>query len=159
MGLFSKVADAKVHEKSAHLVPGLYRVKITGCKPQTSSQNAKTYAIVEMEIVTSSAPQFRLGMSASQVIDMTGIMGPVNVKKFVAAFSGIESDDPEINDKIVKLWKDATDGRIGDVEDACDLMFSDDSPAIGEEMDLECVLTKTRKGTDFTLHNWKPRKL
>lgn len=157
-GLFSKVADAKIYEHGSYLGLGIHRVKITGCKTHASVKDSRVYAVIEMELLESTNHNLTIGGSYTQMIDMTNNMGPVNVKKFIGAFSGIEPDDREINAKISAFWTNAT-GRNLDVDKACELVFSgDDSPAVDFEMHVECVMTKTKKGNDFTLHNWRARR-
>jgi hypothetical protein len=157
MGIFGSVQDASVTGGGVYFLPGKYKVTITGCKVQTSKRNAHTYAIVECEIVESTNAERPSGSRASQVIDLGNVMGPVNVKAFVAALSGIA--DPaaaDVNGQIEAVWSEAL-GRRVNVEAVCEVVFSEGGPAEGTILDLEVAEITTRgTGKPFNKHFWSP---
>lgn len=157
MGIFGQVQDATVTGGGVYFLPGKYVVQITGCKVQTSKRNAHTYAIVECSIVESSNAERPAGSRASQVIDLGNVMGPVNVKAFVAALSGIEDNSaPDLNAQIEAVWSEAL-GRRLTVEAVCEVVFSDGGPAEGTTLALEVAEITTRStGKPFNKHFWLP---
>lgn len=157
MGLFSKVADADVTGGGVYFEPGQYRVEIEAVKTVRSQRNNHDYWIVECLIKDSDVESRPAGSRASQVVDIGNVMGPVNIKAFVAAASGIDPEDDEINEKLIAAWEELT-GQELSIEEICELVCDEkENPLGGLELDLECRTIKTRaKGTDFTKHFWRP---
>ena len=154
MGAFGGVQEATVTGGGVYFLPGRYKVNISACKVQSSKRNGKTYAIVEAEIVESTNADRGVGSRASQVIDLSNVMGPVNVKAFVAALSGCDPMAPDLNARLEITWTEAL-GRKVTVEQICETVFSEGGPAEGTELRLEVVEIETR-GTKqpFNKHIW-----
>lgn len=159
MGIFSKVQESKVSGGGVYFLPGVYRVEIENVKAIQSRRNNKDYFIIECRILESSNEDRPAGTSASQAIDITNVMGPVNIKAFIAAASGITPTADDVNEQLIAFWEEATDVELS-IEEICELVCDEDeNPLQGLEMDLECVLEKTRNtGSDFTKHYWTPRE-
>jgi hypothetical protein len=165
-GLFSKVAESKVSKTGNFFLaredggPARYIVQITMCKSQTSKASGKVFAVIEARVKASSTPRVQIGDERSQLIDMTNVMGPINVKKFVAAALGIDpfGKDDDVTMGIIREGS-ALLGRPANVEAICEWIFSDGNP-LGEaelELGLVCTTVKTKKThADFTVHDWHP---
>lgn len=156
MGLFGSVKQAKVNGGGVYFLPGLYKVKIDKVRVQRSAKNGKDYWIVETTILESNNPDRAVGSHCSQVVEIGHMMGPVHIKAFVCAVSGVDAQDEDANDRVEAKWAEMTDQTL-DFEQICE-MIADEStnPLEGLEMNLECSNVKTRAKTDFTKHFWEP---
>lgn len=157
MGLFSSVEQADVTGGGVYFLPGEYVVEIDKVKTVRSQRNNKDYWIVETTILESDNEERPADSHASQVVDISNIMGPVNIKAFVAAASGIDPQDPEVNEKLVATWEELTEQELS-IEQICELICDEDeNPLQGLKLHLECRNIKTRStGNDFTKHFWSP---
>lgn len=155
MGLFADVEDAEVSQGGVYFLPGLYINEISKCKTQRSQRNNKDYFIVECMIKQSTCEELPAGRKASQVIDINNIMGPPNIKAFVAAASGLDPVAPNINELLIDTWKGLTQTHMT-IEQICERVVAADNPLEGIELFLEATLIKTRAGNPFTKHFWSP---
>ena len=154
MGLFSNVAEADVTGGGVYFLPGQYTVRIEGVKTVRSQKNRKDYWIVETTILESSNPERPSNSHASQVVDIGNVMGPVNIKAFVAAASGLDATQADVNDRLIDTWEELAGSRMS-IEEICELCCDEDTnPLGGLVMPLECQNIKTRGGGDFTKHFW-----
>lgn len=142
MGKYSKVTGAKAAgDKKPYLLPGQYTVRIDKVK-DVDGFEGDLFFVIEMEILKSSNEDVEVGKLFSQVIKYNQSMGPVNVKRFILCANGLDPDDPD------------NDDEVG--EDEVELVLSDEQPLTGVEMELQCDVIETKKGTDFTKHTWFP---
>lgn len=155
MGLFANVADAEVSQGGVYFRPGLYVVEVKQVKTQRSSRNNKDYFIVECEVQQSTCDELEAGRKASQVIDINNIMGPPNIKAFVAAASGIDPAAPDVNSQLQAVWAELTGAELS-IEEICERAVANDNPLEGVEMFLEATEIRTRAGNPFTKHFWSP---
>lgn len=158
MGLFSEVEKADITSGGVYFLPGKYRVRVDGVKTVRSSRNRKDYFVIECEILASDNDERKVGTHASQVIDISQIMGPVNIKAFVAAASGIDHNDvDDLNAALVEKWYELTDQEMT-IEQICETVVDEDvQPLVGIELDLECHTITTRaERKPFTKHVWTP---
>lgn len=155
MGMFSKVNDAEVTQGGVYFKPGKYRVKITAVKTVQSAKNSRDYFCVECSVVESNVPGLEAGARASQVIDISNIMGPPNIKAFVAAASGVNPTAEDVDAQTAKVWADIADwGAPWNFEKICEYAVGEDQPFADVELDLECRQITTRAGNPFTKHFW-----
>lgn len=134
MGLFSKVNDASVNGGGVYFLAGVYKVKITAVKAVLSRMGENMF-VIETEIVESDNAERRPGTKCSQVINLSKHeSAPGNIKGFMAAALDVPADHI--------------------TEDECDLACSEANPLAGTIMRLTCTITKTRRNTDFTIHQW-----
>lgn len=141
MSKWQKVDDAKAAgDKLPNMLPGTFRVRIDKVKDFEGYQGDLFY-IIEFEILESSNEKIEVGKFYSQVIKYNQPMGPINVKRFVMAASGLDPNDPDNEDAI----------GSEEVEES----LSDDQPFCGLEMGLQCDNITTREGKPFTKHTWE----
>jgi hypothetical protein len=159
MGVFSRIRETKVSGSGQYFEPGLYRVRIKGTKLVDSQKDAgKQFFIVETTVIESSCEKILPGVDRSQVIPLGETMSLPNVKAFVAAASGVDPLDEEVNEKVEAHWSKIA-GEAVDFEKICDL-FVTTNPLQDEEMSLECIeITTQGKKQPFTKHNWEPRTI
>lgn len=159
MGAFSKINETKVFGGGQYFEAGHYKVKIKDTKIVDSSQSpGKQFVVIETEVLESDCEKIPPGVDRSQVIPLGEQMSLSNVKAFVAAASGVDPLDDDINVKVETFWKELV-GEAINFEQICDLIFESGQNPLGDEvMDLECTEIITRKEKKpFTKHNWAPR--
>jgi len=124
--LGQSVAKAKASESSVYWLDGRYLVYIDVVKI-TNRWDGKVCFIVQGYNLESTNAERPVGSQASTVIMLDNVMGPGNVKAFLAKAVGCIPDDLD--------------------EDTINLCVSDDNPLHGKVLDLECVtiLTKVEK--------------
>lgn len=154
MGLFSSVANAQVSQGGIYFLPGKYRIKIVAAKVVRSHKN-KDFFVGECEILESNVSKLPVGTRASQVIDISNLMGPGNIKAFVAAASGVNPSDGDINEQLVAKWLELT-GEEMDIEQICERVVMEDNPLADIEMLLTVVEITTKDGRPFNKHTWAP---
>jgi hypothetical protein len=168
MGIYEKIKETQVSKGGNYFKPGNYRVKIKACKLVNSQAGpAKTFFVIECDVLQSDNPDIQIGRERSQVINMANVMGLPNVKQFVAAVSGIEPTSETVNEEVEAYWKKElkrrglTDGEDVPFADICELVSDEKINLFQDiEMKLECttILTKD-KGGEFTKHNWQVRQV
>lgn len=140
MGMFSGVTDADpTGKRNPYFQPGNYKVKIDSVMTKTSRQGV-LFFIVEATILESDVDELKPGTQCSWLTKINSDMGPINIKRFVAACQGL---DPFGND-----------AKEIDEED-CEVVVSDGNPCQGLIMELKCSSTTTKAGQPFTIHNWQ----
>lgn len=148
MGLFSGIEKAEISEKGKYISPGFVgkmRVRRTLAKDSIKSGLA---FIVEFDVLESNHDDHPVGSSATwyqKMMDKT-VAFPA-IKAFVAAASGVNLGDreamAEINAEMESILDEATTNETSNA-------------LVGQEVKLETFSTKTKKGHDFTRHNWLP---
>lgn len=134
MGVFSKVNNASVNGGGVYFLSGSYRVRIAAVKSIISRQGENLF-VIECDILESDVPERRPNTKCSQVINLSKHeSAPGNIKAFMAAALDESADNI--------------------TENECELAVSDQNPLEGTIMRLVCTTTKTKRGTDFTLHQW-----
>lgn len=157
MGLFGAVDGANVLQGGVYFDPGLYKVKICDTKTHRSQKDGKDYFIVECEVLESDNEKLPPGSHASQCIPTAHIMGPVNIKAFVAAASDVHPTDEEIDTKVIEIWNAMLpDNAPWSWEQICEYAVGGNNPFGDVELDLECRIVKTKANKDFTKHFWSP---
>jgi hypothetical protein len=157
MGVFGKVAGAQVTSKSGFFPLGVHEVNIVKTKVHVGHKG--TNAIIEASVTATDAASadFKVGHTRAQVIGMGNVMGPINVKKFVLAATGLDPEDPEGETKACKLWASRLETKPLTFEEVCERLFDESANILeGLPIRLECINTRTQKNQDFTVHNWKP---
>jgi len=148
MGLFSGIEKAEISERGKYISPGFLgklRVKKTLAKESVKSGLA---FIVEFDVLESNLDEHPVGSSATwfQKMQDKTVAFPA-IKAFVAAVSGVHPGDrdamAEINAEMENILDEATSNETNNA-------------LVGQEVNLETFSTKTKKGFDFTRHNWSP---
>lgn len=124
-----------------YFLEGRYKVRIDTCKAIVS-RNGIAFFVVEATILESNNPERPAGSRCSWLQKIQTDMGPVNIKKFVGAANGLDPASEEVNREVN--------------QDVVEYVVSDDQPLAGTVMPLQCVLTETKAGNPFTIHNWEP---
>jgi len=157
MGLFSGVGQAKVTQGGIYFEPGNYLVEIQRVCAIRSQKDRKDYFIVEAKILESDCPTRKPGTVASQAIDISNVMGPVNIKAFLAAAMGIDPADQDAVEEALGVELDARGKVAKDKgEEAAEYATSEENPLEGLKLRLNCAEIRTQKGNPFTKHNWRP---
>jgi hypothetical protein len=134
MGVFSKVTTASVNGGGVYFLTGSYKVSISAVKSIVSRSGDNLF-VIECDILESDVPERRPNTKCSQVINLSKHeSAPGNIKAFMAAALDESSDNI--------------------TENECELAVSDQNPLEGTIMRLVCTTTKTKRNTDFTLHQW-----
>lgn len=169
-GIFGGVADAKVNKTGNYFLtrsdggPGRYMVEIQCCKTITSQRDRTLFAVIEGRVKASTVPEVKVGDERTQLIEIGTTMGPINLRKFVAAALGVDPYGKH-DDVTIAIERAGSDllGRRATVEAVCEWIFGDENPLgvskpgeSGVEVGLETKSTKTKKGSDFTVHEWHP---
>lgn len=148
MGLFSGIEKAEISEKGRYLPSGFVgKLKVRRTLAKDSVKSGLAF-IVEFEVVESNNDEFSPGSSATWYQKMTDktVAFPA-IKAFVAAASGVHPGDREamneINDEMENILNEATTNETSNA-------------LVGQEVAVETIATKTKKGFDFTRHNWLP---
>ena len=140
-GNMGSVDATAAGNRRPYFLEGTYKVRVV----KAAAFNSRTgipYFVAEAEILESNNPDRPAGMVCAQVIKLATDMGPINVKRFIAAANGIDPNSQAANEEVN--------------EDVCEYAVSDEQPLAGIEMGLQCVLTATQKGGDYTIHHWEP---
>lgn len=142
MGILKGLKDAKPSLKDPFFTQGNYKVQIVGVKLWESKKDNSELFIIRGKIVESDNPALKPGMVAAQVIKISGNVSALgNIKAFVAACLGVSPDDEAGLSEITE-------------ESLLEALEKDEFNDI--VLGLRCTIVKTRKGTDFTTHNWFP---
>lgn len=155
--MFAGMNKAEMFGKGTFMGPGKYRVRPKVVKVHEGFKG-KSF-IHEFEILESSNEKHAIGSSGSWVVKL----GPQNanafsdMKSFSFACLGI---DPKT---VRKPEEDPTSHAVATdtLKAQCDKDWAkkngfEEDPLIGRELELEVILVKTQKGTDFSRHNWSP---
>lgn len=139
---FAEIDSANANgSRNPYLLDGQFHLKIKKVQTFTSRQKV-LFFLVEMEILASTNLERPEGMTITWMTKLTAEMGAVNVKRFLAAASGIDPDSPlanqEINSEVARY--------------AC----SADQPLTGAELLAQCVTIQTKKGDPFLDCKWIP---
>lgn len=155
MGVFSGIRDAKVSKTGTWLQQGFHKVKIKAVKEQHSQQGNDVFFIVEMDLLETDNEKLEVGKEYSQVINIGKQMGFANIKIFVAAASGVDPNEEDINEQVEAYWTKTLEMDLN-FEQICEIICSADQPLAGLEMTLECRNLPTRDDGEFTKHLWDP---
>jgi len=138
MSLFGKkVAKSTPNEGGLYFLPGNYLVEIDTVKVITSRKDEDLFIVVA-EVKDSDNDQRKPGCKPSWVVNMKQDPAPGNIKSFLAAIYGIDTED--LNGE---GWESLYDDSV-----------DEDNPLCGCKVNLNAANIKTKKDTDFTKHNW-----
>jgi hypothetical protein len=128
--------------RNPYLLPGKYLLK-TKKLAVFMSREKKLLFLAEFLIEQSNNPDRPEGMTVSWLTPMVSDMGPVNIKRLIAALNGIATDDPRANTEIT-----------GEVTK---FAVSDDQPLKDTQVWAEAanIVTK-KKQEEFLVVNWAP---
>lgn len=148
MGLFSGIDKAEISEKGKYIAPGFVgklRVRRTLAKDSIKSGLA---FIVEFDVLETNLDEHPVGSSATWYQKMTDkTVAFPSIKAFVAAASGVHMGDRDAMQEISQEMEDILDEATTN---------ETDNALVGQEVRVETFSTKTKKGFDFTRHNWLP---
>jgi|GEM_PF-931498 len=98
--------------------------------------------IVEMMPIESNNPEIKPGIVHAWYCGLSSELGPLNLKRFLAAAYGLDPFSDEANKQINSQVAEA----------AC----SDSQPLRNAWVGLECSMTETQAGNPFTVHTYRP---
>lgn len=140
MGILKGLKDAQPNSKDPFFLPGNYKVQIAGVKLWESKKDNSDLFIIRGKLVESDNPELKPGTVCSQVIKISGNASALgNIKAFVAAALGVDRDDEE---------------AMAEIDEESVLQAIKEDSFVGLVLGLRCSQVKTKKGGDFTVHNW-----
>ena len=158
MSIFDGIKDVVVSKSGSYFEPGNYKVRIKAVKKQKSQAGKNmVWFIIETVVLMSDNPNIKVNGEYSQVIDTSGVMFLPNVKRFMAAVSGVNPASETINDEVEAYWKEVL-GQYVPFNELCERVVGPANPFEGIELELKCSLTTTKEDKPFTLHLWQPRE-
>lgn len=137
---FAKLKEAQPNTKSAYFQPGFYKVQIEKVLVKTSQTDGSLFFIVECKVLESKNSPIHVGTQCAQAIKITGNLSAMsNIKGFLAGALGLDKNDAE---EMQTIDADMLESLV-------------ESEAMnGLVLNLTCRVVKTRKGSDFTTHDW-----
>lgn len=152
MSLFSGMGETKISKGGVYFLPGIYKVEVQKVTTNRSAKGRKDFFIVESKILESDNPERKPGMLVSHVIDIGNVMGPANIKAFLAAANGIDPRNDEEVQAALGVGRDGTDHG----EQAALFAVSEANPLAGTILKLVCTEITTKAGNPFTKHEYFP---
>ena len=150
MGLFDNIGSAELFERGKYLPPdfvGVLQIKKTIAK---ETRRSGTGFIVEFEVVESNREDVPVGGKCTWFQGMTDkTVAFPSIKEFCAAVAGYdpstqkEEIDAEVSPVLEEMLTTATTNPA-------------DNDLTGCNVAVETFNKKTQKGSDFTVHRWKP---
>lgn len=128
-------------QRNPYLEEGSYVLEVESCRI-LDSRDKRTYYLVELKVIESDNDSRPADMMVTWMTDLDKDMGPVNVKRFIAAVNGIDPNSPQAKSEIT--------------EEICEFSISDDQPLKGMQVFCEVVKVETRQKTEFSEHRWRP---
>lgn len=149
MGIFSGIEKAEISERGKYLPPGFVgKLKVRRTLAKDSVKSGLAF-IVEFEVLESNHDEFPVGSSATWFQKMTDrTVSLPAIKAWLAAVSGIHPGDRATIDAEIGASMESI------LDEAC--QNETNNNLIGLEVLVETVGQKTKKGFDFTRHNWLP---
>ena len=133
-------ADAR-GQRNPYLVDGNYLLEIDKVQLK-KARDKRTYYLVEAKILESDNNERPIGMMVTWMTDVDNDMGPINIKRFLAAVCGIDPNSEEANTQVTSA--------------SARLSVSDEQPLTGEKVYVSVVTITTRAGSTFSEHRWTP---
>jgi hypothetical protein len=150
MGLFSNIKETKVSKKGVWLTPGaIYDLEIENILVKKTRASGWAF-IVEFRVLDVSGNEEAISKHAigSRATWFQSLqdedIGLSACKDFISTLMGEDPEDEEFNEGLEELMEQITD-KVPEGEEH---MFR------GEKIRCETFLIQTKKGQDFTVHNW-----
>lgn len=141
---FGQIEKVDPVQRGTPFEAGIYLVEIHACKG-VEGQMGDEFWVTEVKVIESDNEKIKVGGQYSHVIKLTNTKAGTapwsEVKAFVCAALDISAGDKAVTDKIG--------------EKICLYIIGPDKPLEGLKMRLQCTMTKTREGKDFTRHKWE----
>jgi hypothetical protein len=137
MSIFAGISEAQVFESSRYLTPGMYSVRLTRLVQGTKRIGKIPYVVVEFKVLNTNAEGWREGETGSWYVGFDKDAAQGNIKAFLAVANGC--DHSEID------------------QAGAEVCFSDRSPLLGAELDVEAYNKPTKDGRPFTRVKWSPK--
>lgn len=134
--VFDDIEGAQARQSGVYPVAGVYPVLFVDVLKMIKSRQDDTIFIAEFDIVKSEVEARPAGTRMSWAVNFRHDAAPGNVKAFLAALMNVE---PEKIDK-----------------DGAKMAVSSKNPCHGRLIRLEASMTKTKRGNDFTICDWRP---
>lgn len=133
-------ADAK-GQRNPYLLKGQYLLQVQHIELK-KARDKTVYYLVELKILWSDNPDRPEGMTVTWMPKTSSDMGPINIKRFLAACYGIEPNSDQANSEITR--------------DVAAMSVSPEQPCTGIQVQAQCDDTTTRDGNPFLVVNWIP---
>lgn len=151
MSMFAGAGNAKA-SGGVYFKPGKYVVEL-GKLSQGTARDRIDFAAIEARVIDNDGNPSATseGTTAAQILKMRGdILDTVlgNLKAFAGACLGIA----DVNNYVPEDGEDPEEFWVKTLE----FLFGPKQPMAGKRIQLNCVNKPTKKGNDFTLHQWGP---
>lgn len=133
-------ADAR-GQRNPYLTDGNYLLQIKGCTLK-KARTKRNFYLVEFTILESDNEERPAGMTVTWMTDVDNDMGPINIKRFLAAAAGIDPNSEEANKEITSK--------------VAMLSVSSDQPLAGAQIYVNVQTVTTKAGSNFSEHRWQP---
>lgn len=139
---FASIDDVDANGgRNPYLLAGQYLLECDKLKVFTSKDGI-LYFLAELKILGSNNPERPEGLVISYMTKMKSEMGPINIKRLIAALNGIDPASPEANAEIT-----------GDV---CKLAVSAEQPLKGFQVYAQATDSTSRDKNPFLDIKWIP---
>ena len=128
-------------QRNPYLIEGDYLLEVEKIQLK-KARDRRVFYLVEAKILESNNAERPIGMTVSWMTDVDQDMGPINIKRFLAACIGIDPNSEEANTQVTSA--------------AAKLSVSDEQPLTGEKVYVSVVATTTKSGKPFSEHRWQP---
>jgi hypothetical protein len=152
MGMFDGIETAKPTESTPFFLEGSYKVQLVECK-SVVNRNKEFLFIINGKILESTNPERKPGMLCGQIIKLSGVgsdSGLGNVKAFVARALQLDPSNPE---DMAEITSDFMETQVvSNIDPKTKLPRGNEFA--GMVFALSCRNKLTKKGTNFTMHDW-----
>lgn len=128
-------------QRNPYLLEGQYLLKVERIELKVSRDRVQYY-LVELSVVYSDNPERPQGMMVTWMTKLFSDMGPINVKRFLAALYGIDPNSEQANTEITS--------------DVAKLSVSPEQPCVGMMIQAQCQMIETRANQPFLQVSWRP---
>lgn len=150
--LTKTLGTARAGKGGEYFTPGYnYKVVIEKCVWK-KARSRDEFVIVDCQIVESDCPTQKPGRKPAYMINMSKDPGAGNLADFLrfalAAFAK-QSEGVDIDPNDDEYWKDVLEDRA-----TLRAVLEEEQMLVGTELYLYTKPIKTKKGGDFTIHQW-----
>lgn len=148
---WSQIGTAPIFERGNYFNPGRYKLRLIRCLSKQTQKSGVAF-ITELEVLESDNPAHPIGSKGTYFVKMANPQqGFSNILEMMAAFLGFDITNPEHVRQIDQQLRPQLAGLMTALESQ--------GPAVLQGRDtvqVECRVTLTKAGREFTLHVWSP---
>lgn len=154
-GAFAGIGEVEVTTRGIYLLPGSYDLEVENILTITTRKKTNAF-IAEFRVLKSSNPEVAEGALVSwyQALELDAALP--NIKKLFIALTGTNMADPKaketFNGELEELLELMTSFVPGKDENGDERVHP--AKELGWKVHVDCVMTETKAGGEFTVHNW-----